>query len=192
MGAPIIATQGGITLYSSYLPPEGKVFGVLIDDTRVKEAKIGGEVSADRSLTRAAFELAASRPAETLRLIALKVGFLFAPIDWEIATPPGRVSPVYLFALPLALFACFWKAGELQLPIVLLGAVILFSAIVYGSPRLRLPYDPLIYLLAAGPASESARRPALWVWASSCICFWFAGELPKHLLRAGAQSLGLV
>jgi hypothetical protein len=192
VGAPVLSTQGGIALYSSYLPPEGKVFGVLVDDARVKEAEVGGEVSADRELTKAALELAVSRPAETLRLVFLKVAYWFVPIDWEIAEPPGRISPVYLFALPFALGTCLSRPGRLLLPLVLLAGVVLFSTVVYGSPRLRFPYDPLIYVLAAGGVWESARRPALWFWALTCGCLWFAGELPKQMLRFGAGMLGLV
>ena len=190
MGSPTLSTQGGITLYSSYQPPGGKIFGVLIADEEVVSARAEGEVAADRRLTRAALRLAVTRPLRTLRLAVLKVAFLWIPIDWEIRHPPGQVSPVYLFALPLAVWSLATRRRDFHPVPVLLLVLTLFSAAVYGSPRLRLPYDPLVYALAAGPLAASIRRPVLWLWALVCLVLGLSGELPRHAARAVARALG--
>jgi hypothetical protein len=190
LGAPVLSTQGGITLYSSYQPPEGRIFGVLIADDEVRSAQAKGEVAADRQLTRAALGLAAAHPLRTLRLALLKVVFLWIPIDWEIHLTPGSLSPVYLFALPLAIWSLATRRRQFH-PVPLLFLVVTaFSAVVYGSPRLRLPYDPLVYALAAGPAAAGLRRPLLWVWAALCLALGLAGELPRLAARAVARALG--
>jgi hypothetical protein len=190
MGSPTLSTQGGITLYSSYQPPGGKIFGVLIADDEVVSAGAQGEVAADRRLTRAALRLAVTRPLETLRLAVLKVAFLWIPIDWEIRRPPGQVSPVYLFALPLAVWSLATRRRDFHPAPLLLLVLTLFSAAVYGSPRLRLPYDPLVYALAAGPLAASLRRPAVWLWAAVCVALGLSGEFPRHAARAVARALG--
>jgi hypothetical protein len=191
MGAPVLTTQGGITLYSSYRPPEGKIFGTLVFDDEVAQAQRSGEVGADRRLRQAALELAAAHPLETLRLAVLKACFFWAPIDWEIVTPPGRISPVYLFALPLAAWAAWREPARFALPVVLFTGLTAFSAAVYGSPRLRLPYEFLLHLMAAAAVVRRPRHPLLWAWAGVCAALWLAGSLPKRALRAAAAALGL-
>jgi hypothetical protein len=190
MGSLTLSTQGGITLYSSYQPPGGKIFGVLIADDEVVSARAEGEVAADRRLTRAALRLAVTHPLRTLRLAVLKVAFLWIPIDWEIRHPPGQVSPVYLFALPLAIWSLATRRRDFHPAPLLLLVLTLFSAAVYGSPRLRLPYDPLVYALAAGPLAASIRRPVLWLWAVVCLALGLSGELPRHAARAVVRALG--
>ena len=190
LGAPVLSTQGGITLYSSYRPPEGRIFGVLIADDEVVRAQAEGEIAADRQLTRAAVREAVAHPLRTLRLAILKVAFLWIPIDWEIGRVPGSLSPVYLFALPLALWTVARRPRAFPpLPLLLL-ALTLFSAAVYGSPRLRLPYDPLVYVLAAPTLAANLRRPWLWLWAAVCAALGLAGELPRLAARAVARALG--
>jgi len=190
MGAPVLSTQAGITLYSSYRPPQGRIFGVLITDDEVVRAEAKGEIAADRQLTGAALREAAAHPLRTLRLALLKIAFLWIPIDWEIRRPPGLLSPTYLFALPLALWTLAKRPRSFPPVPLLLLVLTLFSAIVYGSPRLRLPYDPLVYALAAGVVAAHLRRPLLWLWAAACLALGLAGELPRLAARAVARALG--
>jgi len=190
MGAPVLSTQGGITLYSSYLPAQGKLFGVLVHDDEVVSAEARGEVAADRQLTRAAMRVALAHPLRTLRLAALKVAFFWVPIDWEIARSPGALSPVYLFALPLAIAAVVAGPRRFHPLPLLLAVLTAFGAIVYGSPRLRLPYDAAIYVLAAERIARLWRRPWLWLWAAVCAALALAGDLPRLAVRSVARALG--
>lgn len=190
MGAPVLSTQGGITLYSSYRPPQGRIFGVLVADDEVVSAQAKGEIAADRRLARAALREAVAHPLRTLRLALLKIAFLWIPIDWEIRRPPGLLSPAYLFALPLALWTLVKRPRSFHPAPLLLLVLTLFSAIVYGSPRLRLPYDPLVYALAAGVVAAHLRGPRLWLWAAACLALGLAGERPRLAARAVARALG--
>ncbi len=190
LGAPVLTTQGGITLYSSYRPPDGKILGVLVQDDEVRSAQARGEVEADRQLTATAFRLAVSRPAETLRLALLKVAFFWVPIDWEVRQPPGRLDPVFLFALPFAVWGAV-RERRLLLPCCILAGVTVFSAAVYGSPRLRLPYEPLVALLAAVPLAAAWRHPVVLAWAAACGGLGLAGALAHSWLRGAASLLGL-
>ena len=190
LGAPVLTTQGGITLYSSYRPPEGKIFGVLVQDDEVRRAQARGEVEADRQLTAAALRLAVSRPAETLRLALLKIAFFWVPIDWEVRQPPGRLDPVFLFALPFAAWGAI-RERRLLLPFCILAGLTVFSAAVYGSPRLRLPYEPLVALLAAAPLAAAWRHPVVLAWAVLCGGLGLAGGLAHAWLRRAAELLGL-
>ena len=126
----------------------------------------------------------------TLRFALLKIAFLWIPIDWEIRRPPGLLSPAYLFALPLALWTLVKRPRSFHPAPLLLLVLTLFSAIVYGSPRLRLPYDPLVYALAAGVVAAHLRGPRLWLWAAACLALGLAGERPRLAARAVARALG--
>jgi hypothetical protein len=190
LGAPVLTTQGGITLYSSYRPPEGRILGILVQDDAVRRAQARGEVEADRQLTVAAFRLAVSRPAETLRLALLKIAFFWVPIDWEVRQPPGLLDPIFLFALPLAAWGAV-RERRLLLPCCVLAGLTVFSAAVYGSPRLRLPYEPLVALLAAVPLAAAWRHPLVWGWAALCAGLGLAGGLAHAWLRSAATVLGL-
>jgi hypothetical protein len=190
IGAPVLTTQGGITLYSSYRPPEGRILGVLVQDDEVRRAQERGEVEADRQLTAVAWRLAVSRPAETLRLALLKVAFFWLPFDWEVQQL-GLLSPVFLFAVPLACWGAWRERRRLLLPCLVLAGLTLFSAAVYGSPRLRLPYEPLVYLLAAAPLEGAWRHPLAVAWAALCGGLGLAGDLPRQWLRGAAALTGL-
>lgn len=192
MGTPTLSTQGGITLYSSYSPPGGKILGVLVRDPVVMAARQAGEAEADRILTRAAIQKAAATPAETVRLIALKLAFLSVPVDWEVRDPPGRFTPVFAFSLPLGAIGLWVHRRRLSLPIAVLIALCLLAATVYGSPRLRLPFEPLLFL-AAGQllASRPPWRHLIVAWAAFCLGLTVSGDLPLRVLRDTARLLHL-
>jgi hypothetical protein len=190
LGAPVLSTQGGVTLYSSYRPPEGRVFGVVVRDEVVEEAAGHGEVDADRILTRAAWALAIRHPLETLRLMVLKLAFLWVPVDWEVLTPPGRLAVVFLFSLPLALAAFVKRPDLFRVFLLVLGVVCAFSAIVYGSPRLRLPYEPLVFI-AAGWLVCRIPTVSLILWGLTCGGLALAGVWAKDAIRWMAGLVGL-
>jgi hypothetical protein len=112
------------------------------------------------------------------------------PIDWEVREPAGRLDPVFLFALPLAVWGATRERRLLLLCFILAGLTV-FSALVYGSPRLRLPYDPLVFLLAASPLAGAWRHPLLLAWAVLCGGLGFAGGLAHSWLRGAAKLLGI-
>ncbi len=189
LGAPVMTTQGGVTLYSSYNPPEGRVLGVLVQDETVRRAMAKGEVAGSRDLTRAAWHGAWEAPADTLRLALLKIAFFWAPVDWEVLQPSGRVSPVFLWVLPLCLLGVSREPGRFKFLLLLFVALTAFSAVAYGSPRLRLPYEPLLFLPAARVATSAPKSVSL-SWAAACFGLYAAGPSGKEMLAAFARAAG--
>ena len=165
VGAPVpMATQGGITLYSSWFPPDGTVFGLLSQD-EVTAGAIGlTEPEQSRYFTRATLRRLGEEPARIPRLLVLKALYLAVPLDWEVLPVYGAVNPTYVVvAVWAGLFLTALGAGRrgrawpLWLPLAYLAGMAL---VFYGSPRLRAPVDPLLATLAAG--SDGGAGPAPW------------------------------
>jgi hypothetical protein len=190
LGAPVMTTQAGVTLYSSYNPPEGRILGVLVEDDAVHQAMEKGEVAGSRELTHAAWRTAREAPAETVRLAVLKVAFLWVPVDWEILFPSGWVMPVFLWALPFCIVGMLREPSRFSLLILLFVGLTAFSALAYGSPRLRLPYEPLLFLPAARVATLIPKAVPLF-WAATCVGLHVAGPRGRELLATLARALGL-
>ena len=148
-----VATQMGWVAYSSYAPPEGRIFGVYTFDETVEAAMRLPEAARSRELTDAAVSLILERPAELPKLLVLKFLYFFSPFDWEILGGDGVFNFLYALTLPLALYGLWvarargWRLWLLATPPAFL---LVLSLVLYGSPRLRLPIEPILMVLAAG------------------------------------------
>ncbi len=157
-----VSTQVGITLYASYNPPGG-AFGFQPSDAVVEQAQRLPEAMASRVLTRAAIDTAFANPKRTLRLEGLKSLYFWSPVDWELLPRYGTVNPTYLWIVLVALMgwcmAPVRKAFLRHWPL-LLPAVYLFgmALVFHGSPRYRLPTEPLMAIAAAASAVGLATR----------------------------------
>lgn len=158
-----VATQEGLTLYGSYWPPikNGKlIWGMLPgpEDPNVATANnLGDEVAASKYLQYVTLARLREQPGYFFRVIPAKMMSLLVPLDWEILTHPvgaGRkVNWGYLLiTLPALLgFMLLWRNPRSNqwllwvLPILVLVQTIIF----YGSPRFRLPAEPMAILLAS-------------------------------------------
>jgi 4-amino-4-deoxy-L-arabinose transferase-like glycosyltransferase len=163
MGEPVpVATQGGITLYSSWFPPDGTVMGVFPDDSVTRAAMGMSEPEQSRHFVSATARGLAAEPGRIPRLVVLKALYLAAPLDWEVLPIYGGVNPTYLLCAAWAGAFLLVLGGGRRAeawPLWLPLAYVLLAAIVfYGSPRLRAPVDPLLAALAAGGIVELARR----------------------------------
>ena len=148
-----VTTQSGIALYASYNPPKG-IFGLLRRDEVTAAAEHLREPEASAALVRAAVDSIYTSPGKALKLEALKVLYFWAPLDWEILPFSGAFNPAYAF---IAIWSLFYVALRLPrenspptwpawLPILyFFGMALLF----HGSPRYRLPVEPLLALFAA-------------------------------------------
>ena len=157
-----VTTQLGLMLYASYNPREG-VFGLNPSDEVTAAAERLSEPEASAALVRATVDLIHASPGKALRLEALKVLYFWAPLDWEILPFYGAFNPTYAFIaiwslvyaalrLPRETFAPTWPAW---LPILyFFGTALLFI----GSPRYRLPVEPLLALFAAAGLATLDRR----------------------------------
>jgi len=148
-----VSTQVGHTLYSSYHPPDGWRFGLVAHDSVTAAALELPEPEASRALVRATAESMARRPGRLPRLELLKAVFFFAPFDWEILPRYGAFNPTYVLILVLAvgwlLTAPGVRRGDRVLAVWGPVAYFLVMALLfYGSPRFRLPVEPLLALPA--------------------------------------------
>jgi 4-amino-4-deoxy-L-arabinose transferase-like glycosyltransferase len=158
-----IATQGGLTLYSSYWPPQknGKlIWGSLPgnEDPAIAAAgKMGDEVLASRYLNDLTMQRLREDPGIFFRLIPSKMMSLLAPFDWEVFPhAPGTTRSLnvgyLLILLPalLGFIVIVRRRLRDQWLLWLMPAMVLLQSIAfYGSPRFRLPAE-LIALLPAG------------------------------------------
>ncbi len=157
-----VATQTGITLYASYNPPKG-IFGLLPRDEVTAAAERLSEPEASAALVRAVVDSIHTSPGKALRLEALKVLYFWVPLDWEILPFYGAFNPTYAF---IALWSLIYVVLRLPpenspptwpawLPIpYFFGMALLFQ----GSPRYRLPVEPLLALFAAAGLATLDRR----------------------------------
>jgi 4-amino-4-deoxy-L-arabinose transferase-like glycosyltransferase len=157
-----VTTQLGLMLYASYNPREG-VFGLNPSDEITAAAERLSEPEASAALVRATVDLIHASPGKALRLEALKVLYFWAPLDWEILPFYGAFNPTYAF---IAIWSLFYVALRLPretssptwpawLPILyFFGTALLFI----GSPRYRLPVEPLLALFAATGLATLDRR----------------------------------
>ena len=163
-----VATQVGVALYSAYNPPDGWIFGMDTQDETVAAARRLPEVEASAMLTKAAVGSMLSSPQRTLRLEALKVVYFWVPVDWEILPVYGAVNPTYLFVGLWALvYVGLWltqtrsgRRDEMStwpawLPIAYLFVM---AMVVQGTPRYRLPCEPLLALFAAAALAVVGRE----------------------------------
>jgi 4-amino-4-deoxy-L-arabinose transferase-like glycosyltransferase len=190
-----VATQLGGTLYASYNPPKGWLFGIAPEDPIIAAAERLREPEANAVLARAAVDSIRASPVRALKLEILKTLYFWAPFDWEILPFYGAFNPSYTF---IALWAviylgfCFrWESflatGAVWLPIFFLFGMAL---VFYGSPRFRLPAEPLLAVFAAVPLVALDRRVGRRTWAAMVggtvvfllLVYAFAGPL-KHFAR---------
>ncbi len=148
-------TRTGITTYNSYLfPEEGPGFNEVFPP-HTAYYSIENEAEASSYLLKATAEHIARHPLETLKTIPIKTSLLVYPFDleWFVPWSPLRFNPFFF-----AVF-CFGIAGVLfrrrfpgEIPGIFLYLFISLAAtslLLYSSPRLRLPYDPFLIILAA-------------------------------------------
>lgn len=218
-----VSTQVGVTLYSSMNPPDGWRMGVLSTDSVVRAARALSEEDGNRVLAEEAFRSLGKDPGRIPRLIALKTAFFLVPLDWEILPIEGAFNPTYAFIAFFAALCPFqrrkrsgcagsqpspderlpWRGGAegaerdafWVVPVVL--AYFFFMALLfYGSPRMRLPIEPIGALLAGGSLESlyrrrGLRRTALWVGltAAGLTAAGFALIGAKDLLRSLVEAL---
>ncbi len=158
-----VATQEGLTLYGSYWPPvkNGRfIWGTLpgTEDPTISAANsLHDEVAASKYLQHTTVARLRKQPTFFFRVIPSKMLSLLVPFDWEILPHPigiGRKTNwgYILIALPTLFgFILLWRNPRKNqwllwvIPILVLVQTVFF----YGSPRFRLPAEPIAILLAS-------------------------------------------
>ena len=149
-----VATQGGITFYSSYQPPNG-IFGTLpsgstSDPVIIEAGSMSDPVLRNHFLVKKTLDFIINNPGKVIMLELEKVLYLWAPFDWEIVG--GRwFNFMYVMMLPffvIGLFIAFKKFSKFYPILLPIFYFQIITLIFYGSPRFRLPVEPYIFILA--------------------------------------------
>ncbi len=158
-----VTTQVGITLYAGFAPPGG-IFGLQPRDAVVRRVERLPEAAQSRALTREAIRVAVADPGRTARLEVQKAVYFWSPVDWELLPRYGTFNPTYAFTAGLAFAWLILGGGDrprrrdvwfVWLPVLFLFVMAL---VFHGSPRYRLPAEPLLAVLAALGVAEGTRR----------------------------------
>lgn len=158
---PSLTTQAGLTLYSSYWPPEAhgkRIWGnvATTEDPEVRTAyAMGNEATASGQLTQATLARLLADPMRAVRLLPEKLLSCLVPLDWEIFPHPEGARSfnwAYAFLLVPAAWGA-WTLWSQQAPFrwliaVPFIAVLVQTIIFYGSPRFRLLGEPSLLLFA--------------------------------------------
>ncbi|MDD4910423.1 MAG: glycosyltransferase family 39 protein [Candidatus Omnitrophica bacterium] len=148
----LITNKTGMGLYGSYVPQNGKLFGLHPkDDTTKKADLLDSEAERSDFLAREALKYIRRNPLKVLKLELLKLGFFWSPFDWEIIGY-GIYNFMYVFIMPFFIYGIFITRRRLKelLPVYLPVIYAVFiTLIMYGSPRFRLPVEPYIIIIAS-------------------------------------------
>lgn len=199
-----ISNQGGITLYSSYRPPQGKLFGQITnDETTARAYKIESEAERSNFLYKETINFIIHNPKEVLRLSLLKIVFFFSPFDWEIVGEGGTYNFEYVFFAIFAIIGIYFafkqKIKNINYLILPLAYFLFISIITQGCPRYRLIVEPYLIILAAFGLSAFYKKFKNSYIASGTILFilffnyliYLNGYSFKILARGIFQQLGL-
>ncbi|MDP1822383.1 MAG: glycosyltransferase family 39 protein [Archangium sp.] len=171
LGKPMLSTNAGDTLYSSWVHPPGHLWGNNTRDEVTAQAQHMGAVESDSFLFKKALEHLRRSPGVAVGLMPEKFALLVAPFDWEIVGR-GRQRSWNLHWPLMALLAA-WALRDRRLRMspagvlvwVGFGSLLLTSTMFYGSPRFRVPFEALLVLPAAvaldGLWSRRASRVAM-------------------------------
>jgi len=157
-----LTTMGGITLHSGMNEKELDLEFRKRGQGRaahyrhgVELARDGLEVSYDREMRDKAIAFARARPGAALGLVAAKLVQLWTPLQRK------GTSAVYALAVVLAWWG-LWRRVRFSPALVgpMLAVMTLVGAVFLALPRYRAPYDPYLFMLAAGALLYRRRRAA--------------------------------
>lgn len=147
-----LTTAVGINFYSSFSPPEGKLFGLTANDDIVTLSRtINNEAEQSKFLFKETFKFIRVNIDKIPRLELLKFIFFWSVFDWEVLGR-GTYNISYAFMLPLFILGLFVNIKKWHLYTLLYVPILYFQGtalLFYGSPRFRIPCEPFIIIFAA-------------------------------------------
>jgi len=198
-----ISTFQGYALYASYKPVDGKMYGFVPYDNVMKEANsIASETQQSKFLSKKAFLLLKADPLLFFRLIPLKICYFFSPLDWELVYSKVIYNYSYVFYFPFFLTGLFTfrhrllELNALYLPVI---GVLMFTIVLFGIPRFRIPIEPYMIILSAASIihvyDTTIRKRKMLL----CLCAYFTAnyvlfinsEATKIALRFLSRKAGL-
>jgi hypothetical protein len=157
------ANVGGLTLYNSYVVPAAGFGYNSLDGVGADYFRIDSETDRSRYLVVRTVRFISENPLHAVKLCVLKLMHLVYPFDghWSAVSFGSKYNVFWGLVLSFALFGGLIGAGRAgsaeQLLCLLLLSFLVGAAVFYGSPRFRLPLEPLLISFAA------ASMHRLWV-----------------------------
>ncbi|HUU28546.1 MAG TPA: glycosyltransferase family 39 protein [archaeon] len=198
-------TNSGMVLYTGNFPYQGKIFGRNIRDYELEPEERYiiklPELEINRALKELAIKKLRSHPELLGKLLLLKTVYFWSPFDWEVlGHNEGTLNPwfvwVFLFAI-LGLSQFKWRSS-FAIPAAFIVYIMALCYVAYGSPRLRLPVEPFIIVLASagwwkleGETGIKARYIAGLVIILTVGLGYFYGPVLKNCSAALLSRLGL-
>lgn len=169
------STLTGLTLYNSYIIPE-KGFGYNeIKPEHRHVFELDNEADRSACLGRIAIQHILHNPIEALKLIPVKLSLIVYPFDlrWLLPYSLFRFNIFWFTVLILAGIAFIsdtsFILNRLNIVVFLLGTLLLTTVVFYGSPRMRVPFDPFIIMLSAVGVMWIWRKERRWLWIAGII-----------------------
>lgn len=148
-----ISTQGGRTLYISYVPIDGKIYGFVPKaETKGRQARFSSEIEESNFYKNEALKLIRKDPAIFFKLAGLKMMYLFSPFEWGLVGNGVIYNYLFVFCLPFFIISLLLLIGRfaeyvfLFLPVL---AIVVTSVVLFGIPRFRLPMEPHVIIFAS-------------------------------------------
>lgn len=205
-----VASYGGYILYGSNHPTDGKIFGFMIPSDPVMEEyeTIKSEVERNRFMMRQGIKTIMDEPMRVLKLSRIKFLTFIVPFDWEIISRTGKarynityaiVFPFFILGLLILLFRTKVEKFEHFVLISIFAYFLFFAVFLYGSPRFRLPIEPLMIIYGAFAyckLKEKMRRPyllhmALLLFSGFNIHIYFHSEVYKTAVAGFLHTVGI-
>lgn len=183
-------TLSGLAFYNSYVPPQkGYGFNGLegIPDDYILLQNEGDKNAYLISLTLRHIR---AHPLTAAGSIPVRTALLAYPFDmkWLIPSFPFRYDVFWGAVFILALAGCAgrfrWMVERLSLLVFPLLSLLFTALVLYGSPRIRVPLDPLIAVIAS--------VGLVWVWERRDRSIWCISMAAVHGFLAFAGSLSAV
>lgn len=180
----------GITFYNSYvLPKKGYGFNSL-QGVPENYHRLDNEGDRNAYLIRYTFHYISEHPLSTAMSIPVKTALLVYPFDmkWLIPSSPFKYNVFWGAVFLLGCLGCAkrfrWMAERLSLLFFPLLSLCFTALLLYGSPRIRVPFDPLIAVIAS--------VGLVWIWRRRDRIAWCVGMVAVHGFLAAAGSLSTV
>lgn len=198
-----VTTQMGHVFYSSYKPPEGKIFGVYtVDDTVTYARSSLSEAEASSFLFQETLRYIADNPTILWYLSLLKLAYFISPFDWEILGGNGIYNFTFAFVFPLSFWGMWISVRGIGRNVLFLPILhsLFVSLLFYGSPRLRLSVEPFFIIFAAVALSSIFNQRGYKMEAVGAtvgsyfvisLGFYFFSSDVKAFLAGLFQTLGL-
>jgi 4-amino-4-deoxy-L-arabinose transferase-like glycosyltransferase len=162
VGAPVLSTQTGLTLYMSHFRNPGQSWGINTVDETTKTAANMDRLAANQFLIHETLTRLSAQPSIVIKKYPEKLFYLLVPFDWEVLRTQRTFNATYFLVICLSLLGAgtLWRRDRryfvaLVLP---LAYLIVMTLPFYGSPRFRLPVEPLFMPMAALGALRLTRR----------------------------------